>query len=100
VYSNKQTAIDKLSMSNIKRNSNQDSDKPYYYILQEQIKEAVDNEISLKLCIVKNNIKISLSSARNLPKLKEKAQELEKSLRITRVALEERRKRLSDFLRA
>jgi len=82
-------------MSNIKY----DSDKSYYF-LQQDIKEALDYEISLKLCIIENNRKMSLASARNLPKFKEKAQELEKSLRITRVALEERRKRLSDFLRA
>jgi hypothetical protein len=107
VYSNKQSAINKLSMSNIiYEDSDQDSveeyglHRPYLFVLQKRIKEALDNETSLKLCIIENNRKMSRASARTLPKFKEKARELENSLRITRVALEGRRKELKDFLRA
>jgi len=110
VYSNKQSAINKLSMSNIIfEDSDQDQDeiyRPYLFvierrgIIEKRIKEALDNETSLKLCIIENNRKMSRASARTLPKFKEKAREFENALRITRVALEGRRKELKDFLRA
>ena len=93
-------------MSNLNYDSDSDSEHEYiiacsyYPNLRKRIQEALDNETSIKFCIIENNRKMSRASARTLPKLKELAKSLEKSLLITRNALEQRRKEMKDFLQA
>ena len=109
MYSDKQSEIsNKLSMSNLNYDSDSDSERgqeyilacSYYPNLRKRIQDALDNEASIKFCIIENNRKMSRASARTLPKLKEHAKSLEKSLLITRNALEQRRKEMKDFLQA